>query len=327
MIDLHSHILPGVDDGSEDMEMSIDMARIYLENGYRTVIATPHYIDEGISFKRDKVKDVLEDFRRELDKQGIGLEVLLAHEVYSSIDIVKDIKEGNISTLNNTRYVLVEFPMFDLPLYTENMIYELLLEGYVPIIAHPERNARIIDNPNILYNLILKGALVQMNLPSLEGRYGGKIKETAEILLKHHMVHFLGTDAHSNGTRSPRVDKALSILKSIISEEEYNRLIYVNPRLLLEDKLIKTRLPIEYKSKKHKSCTSKLLRKIINNIFSKVICHSFTKCHSEERSDEESFFSKLSFRVQRGILKNLKTDLGAIHQHLGLFQFQIHPHI
>src|SRR5699024_9460115 len=132
------------------------------------------------------------------------------------------------------------------------IIYELCLKGYVPIIAHPERNIRIQENPNILYGFIIGGVLAQINLPSLEGRYGEASKETGELLLRHNMIHFIGTDAHSPRVRSPRIGKSLSIVKDIVDEEVFKEITYSNGQAVLEDKLLLVREPIEYDEEKKK---------------------------------------------------------------------------
>lgn len=246
MIDIHSHILPSVDDGSKDMEMSIEMARMYLENRIGKVIATPHYIEGIDNNSREDNRARLEELKLELKKQQIDLEVLLGNEVLVSLEMLEKLDRGEISTLNGSRYVLIEFPMFDIPMYTEDIIYELLIKGYVPIIAHPERNLRIMEDPNILYNYIKNGALAQLNLPSLEGKYGNKIKETAKILLRHNMIHFVATDSHSNRNRSPNVDRSLDILRSIVSRAEFRNLTLRNPQSIVEDNVIDIEGPEEY---------------------------------------------------------------------------------
>ena len=266
MIDIHSHILPMVDDGSEDMHMSIEMARMYIENGIKTVIATPHYIDGSIATSLENNRTTLKELRMELEKEKIDLEVLLGNEAYISLDLVKDIEEGKVSTLNGTRYILIELPMHDIPLYVEDMIFELLLKGYTPIIAHPERNTKIMEDPNILYNYIDKGALAQLNLPSIEGRYGEEVKATAGILLKHNMIHFLGTDSHTNRGRSPKVKNSLTILETIVSDEDMEYLRHKNAKLLLENKIIDIKTPIKYNPRRQKSWASRALKKISNII-------------------------------------------------------------
>lgn len=253
MLDIHSHILPGVDDGSEGMEESINMAKMYIENGIDRVIATPHFIEENNSTMACKNRVILESLNKNLQEEEIDLKVYLGNEVYVSPEMFAHLEEGKVATLNGSRYVLMETAMFDLPVYMENIVYELCLKGYIPIIAHPERNAKIQQNPNILYKLIMGGALAQINLPSLEGRYGGKAKETAKILLTHNMVHFVGTDAHSPRTRSPEVKKGLKILKEIVDTDEFEELTILNGEAILEDRDIPVDEPIKYEERKKKS--------------------------------------------------------------------------
>lgn len=192
IIDVHSHILPKVDDGSEDIGMSIEMAKMYLENGIKKVIATPHYIEGSMDNSLEGNILGLERLKKGLSKEGLELELFLGNEIYVSMDIFKYLDKERVSTLNNTRYVLLELPMYDIPLYMEDLLYEIQLKGLIPIIAHPERNTKIIENPNILYKYIEKGALAQLNLPSLENRYGSQVKSTAVTLLEHNMIHFVG---------------------------------------------------------------------------------------------------------------------------------------
>lgn len=251
MIDIHCHVLPGVDDGSSRMEESIDMAKLYIENGINKVIATPHFIEGTDSTTFDKNKVVLKNLRNTLKNERIDLEVYLGNEIYITPNTLKHIKEKKAATLNETRYVLVEMPMFDVPMYMENIIYELCLKGYIPIIAHPERNAKIQENPNILYSFIMGGALAQLNLPSLEGIYGEKSKITGELLLNHNMIHFTGTDAHSPRVRSPKIKKSLEILKTIVDNETFEKITSLNGEALIQDKIISVGEPIKYEEKKN----------------------------------------------------------------------------
>ena len=249
MIDIHSHILPWVDDGAKDIAMSIDMAKMYLDNGITKVIATPHYIEGSRAISIEENIAALEELRKELLKEKLEIEIFLGNEVYISPNMLENIDNKKVCTLNNTRYVLIELPMNDIPIYVENVIYTLLIEGYVPIIAHPERNIKIMEDPNILYNYISKGALAQLNLPSLEGLYGNKVMMTAEILLKHQMIHFVGTDAHTNRMRSPNVQEALKILMSIVGRQSFQKFTCGNSKLLLENKIIDINPPMKYETK------------------------------------------------------------------------------
>lgn len=262
MIDIHSHILPGVDDGAQGIEESIKMAKLYIENGINKVIVTPHYIEGAGSTNFAENKVVLEKLKKVFKEEGLDLELYIGNEIYVTPDTLNHVMEKRAATLNETRYVLIELPMYDIPRYMENIIYELCLKGYVPIIAHPERNIRIQENPNILYGFIIGGALAQINLPSLEGRYGEASKETGELLLRHNMIHFIGTDAHSPRVRSPRIGKSLSIVKDIVDEEVFKEITYSNGQAVLEDKLLLVREPIEYDEEKKKGFFSFLKSKI-----------------------------------------------------------------
>lgn len=249
IIDVHSHILPKVDDGSEDIGMSIEMAKMYLENGIKKVIATPHYIEGSMDNSLEGNILGLERLKKGLSKEGLELELFLGNEIYVSMDIFKYLDKERVSTLNNTRYVLLELPMYDIPLYMEDLLYEIQLKGLIPIIAHPERNTKIIENPNILYKYIEKGALAQLNLPSLENRYGSQVKSTAVTLLKHNMIHFIGTDAHTNRHRSPNVKKGIKLLRNILSQEDFNNITYRNAQNLLDNKILNIKEPVKYKAK------------------------------------------------------------------------------
>lgn len=250
MLDIHSHILPNVDDGAEDLEESIEMAKIYLDNGIDKVIATPHYIEGYKSSSKDQNLKVLEELKEALYHKGLDLDVYLGNEVYITMDMISLLEKGIISTLNHSRYVLIELSMFDMPLYVNNLIYELLLKDYIPIIAHPERNAKIIEDPNLLYGFIMKGALAQLNLPSLEGEYGERIKTTGEILLKNNMIHFVGTDTHSKNNRSPKVKNSLKRLGDLVDKETYERITYSNGLAVLNNEYIVIDSPVEYKRQK-----------------------------------------------------------------------------
>lgn len=247
MIDIHSHILPNVDDGSVDMEMSLGMARQYIENNIYKVIATPHFIEKNISLDMENNKLVQRLLQDELNNHKIPLQVLLGNEIYLSTTIIKDIEDGKASTLNKSKYILIELPMNDIPMYFDSIIYEILIKGWIPIWAHPERNLKVIENPNILYRYIKKGGLVQINLPSLMGSYGKNVKTTAIKLLNHSMVHFAGTDSHTNRSRSPNVANALKVLRDTIPASYFNQIVEENAMLLLNNKDIPILEPLEVK--------------------------------------------------------------------------------
>lgn len=250
MIDIHSHILPNIDDGSKDIQTSIEMAKLYIENGFHTVIATPHYVENStMDNSYYKNIEILNNLKKELKLNEIYLDIYLGNEIYICGNLLDNLKSEKITTLNNTKYILIELPFMDLPKNCLDMIDKLLKLGYIPVLAHPERNIVICKDINILYDLIIKGCLVQVNIPSIEGKYGLEIKEATENILKCNMVHFIGTDAHSNLRRSPNVARGIEMIKNIIGEEKFKNLALDNPKkILLNDDIDRTN-PIYYKRK------------------------------------------------------------------------------
>ena len=250
MIDIHSHILPNIDDGAKDKEMSLEMARLYIENGYREVIATPHWIEYGGTPKRDRVVEVLSAFNRRLEVEEIPLKVRLGNEFFITPKLLYYIEEKEGATLNNSDYVLVELPMREYPQYVESVLFDLQLKGYKPIIAHPERYAVFREDPNRLGKLISKGIYTQMNFPSIAGQYGKEVQKASNIFLEHNLIHMMGTDSHSNRRRSPKVKEAIGLLKKIVGEEEFKKMTSTRPEHIIRNESFEVGTPKEYKKKK-----------------------------------------------------------------------------
>jgi len=225
MVDLHSHILPQFDDGSKSEEETLNMGKISMEQGISKIIATPHYIHGDFAPSKVELLEKIEYVNHLFNKEEIDIEVLPGNEIYLTPELPKLLQDGKVLSLNNGPYVLVEFPMADIPIYAEEILYEVRLLGYKPVIAHPERYGRIIENPNILKNLIEQGNYVQINSQSVTGRLGERVQATVEILLKHNMVHFIGTDAHSCRGRSPKMKNELEQIREWIGNEAVDCII------------------------------------------------------------------------------------------------------
>ncbi|HZK01659.1 MAG TPA: CpsB/CapC family capsule biosynthesis tyrosine phosphatase [Anaerovoracaceae bacterium] len=249
MVDLHSHILPTIDDGSENMEETLEMGKIAEAEGFSKVIATPHYIEGESAPNREQYLNIIKEVNRHFVENAINIEILPGLEVYITPDIPSKLKKGEILTLNNTPYILIELPMFNIPIYTEDILYEIRLLGYKPVIAHPERYGKVMDDPNYLRGLIEQGNYVQINSLSVIGILGEGAKETVEILLKHRMVHFIGTDAHSSGVRSPRIKEALEQMRRWVGSEYVEEIIN-NGRALIRGEEIYISQPLTYEPKK-----------------------------------------------------------------------------
>lgn len=262
MYDIHCHILPRIDDGANSLEEAVEMAIMAKENGIKAIFATPHFIEGAGYSDFPHNKKVLDNLNAELRKRDIDIKIYPGCEVYSAPNLLELLEKEQITTLNSSNYMLVELPMNDIPIYIESMIYNLKLKGITPIIAHPERNTGIIRDPNILRNFILKGALAQLNLPSLLGVYGESVKETARILLDHNMIHFVATDAHRPNKRYYNIEEALNILNDLIGESEFSRITVFNPESIISGINIEADEPKLYKPKKG-------LKKFFGKLFKK----------------------------------------------------------
>lgn len=194
MIDIHCHLLPALDDGAPTEEISIQMCRQAYSNGYTDVIATPHHLRGNFDNPGFIVRKQVEILNTQLKHKQIPLTVYPGHEVRLHEDLLEGLKSGNVLTLADSPYILLELPTDTVPLYTRSLIYQLLVTGYTPIIAHPERNRAIQQNPNLLAELVQMGALSQLTWSSL--RSFSKFKQVSIQLIKKDLIHFIASDAH-----------------------------------------------------------------------------------------------------------------------------------
>lgn len=217
MIDIHSHLLPCIDDGSKDLETTLKMIEIYKSQGVDKVIATPHYYINMFENTKEIIQTEVNKINNELKERNIDFEILPGSEVFATKSIINDIKEGIIQTLNNSRYILLEFDFKRFPDYGLDLIYELHLLGYRVIIAHPERYHYVIQNPLFLNEFINEGCLIQLNASSVVGLFGNEIKKLSNRIINNGSFNFIATDAHTTNGRGPYFNEAISII------EKYNK--------------------------------------------------------------------------------------------------------
>ena len=180
MIDFHSHILPAIDDGSKSMEDSIQILREAREAGFSKIISTSHYLEGYYEIKEEDRKRLIQ----ELKNEDIGLELYVGSEIYITENMIDLLKEKKASSINNSKYVLFEIPMNNKTMLTKEIIYRLIENGYVPVLAHPERYSFIQENPEELEELVDMGALCQSNYGSIIGLYGKKTEKTVKKFKK-----------------------------------------------------------------------------------------------------------------------------------------------
>jgi len=203
MIDLHCHILHGIDDGAQTIEDSLNMAKQAVSEGIHTIVATPHHHNGKYINERNEIIQRVERLNHYLLQEHIPLKILPGQESRIYGEIMKDYQNGKILTLNQTdKYLFVELPSSQVPKFTEKLVYDIQSEGLTPIIVHPERNSRLIEDPDILYNLVNKGVLTQITASSLTGRFGKKIKKFSMDLIEANLTHMIASDAHNLSGRN-----------------------------------------------------------------------------------------------------------------------------
>lgn len=227
--DIHTHILPAIDDGAKDWEQSYEMLDIAYGQGIKTIIATPHYMPGSRKGKAQRIIAGVEVLQAYSDKQGYDISIFPGNEIYYHDEVPELLEEGEILTLAGSEYVLVEFSPMDDARYIRNALANIQSAGYTPVIAHVERYESLCKKPfDRIDELRQMGILIQVNASTIEGRMGRKIQGNVMKLLKLGLVDFIGTDAHSSGTRSPMVQKAVAILNKKLPKEYVDKILFAN---------------------------------------------------------------------------------------------------
>lgn len=233
MIDLHSHVLPGIDDGARTFENSIDIIRELSEQGVTDLVATPHYICDTIYISpKEENEKLLSELKQKLEENGLNINVYLGNEIYIDETIKPLLDSKTISTLADSEYTLVEFPLNDAYPNYEDILGDLMQSGYKVVLAHPERYAITQRDFQILKDLYDMGVLMQCNLGSFLGKYDKGAEKTAIKLAKERMIFGFGTDIH-HARRDDGISKATKKLKKYYNERELNKLLIENPRKVL----------------------------------------------------------------------------------------------
>lgn len=235
MIDLHSHILPGIDDGAKSLEMSLAMARLAVEDGIHTMACTPHiypgvYMNDSAGIEAARLL-----LQREFDARGIPLNLLTGADVHLVPGLLDGIRGGIVPTLAGSRYLLLEPSHHVMPPRFEESVFNFVVSGFVPVITHPERLLWIEDHYDVFIRVAAQGAWMQVTAGALTGMFGPRAKYWGHRLLSEGRVHILATDAHSDGRRIPRLSEARAIAERELGAEEACRLVVGRPRAIIAD--------------------------------------------------------------------------------------------
>lgn len=238
LIDIHSHILPGVDDGSQSMAESINMLSIAQKNAITTIILTPHNKPARHNVHTSSMEARMEQLRKTMETSGIQIQLVGGNELYYRNGIVEEIRSGMARTMADSQYVLVEFGPMEPYEYLRNGLYEFLAGGYFPILAHIERYQCLFEQFSKIEELIDMGVYLQVNSESIMGGFGFRTKRFTRKLLKRRMIHFIATDAHNTENRAPNLKSCAEYVIRKYGKEHAEELLLKNPKHVLENEII-----------------------------------------------------------------------------------------
>lgn len=235
IIDIHTHILNNVDDGSESIEETLDLFDEAERIGVKEIILTPHYYKGLYTEKNEVVLEKYSKLLELLEENNIDVKAHIGREIYMLPDISEEIIAGNIMPLANSKYVLLETSFEVRQLYLENEFYNLIENGYIPIFAHVERYGFVQKNPDILDNFINMGVQIQCNYGSILGLYGKKAQKVVKKLLKEEKVDYMASDVHSHHSIYQYVPEAIEKMEKLVSDYYLEQIIYYNAKNIIEE--------------------------------------------------------------------------------------------
>jgi protein-tyrosine phosphatase len=233
MVDIHSHVLFGVDDGSEDIEQSIKSLKLLQTSGVTDIFLTSHYIIGEYDVPRGEIKDKFQQLKERVNKEGLEIKIHLGAEYYLT-DAKEKVDDFENFTLGDSRYILVETGMNGFPHNLLDTLYLLVRKGYKPILAHPERYIDVIKNPNVVEDLVYRNVYMQANAGSFLGYYGSNINKTVWELFDRGLIHFIASDFHCHSDDYP-----LAMLREMFEKKhpdiDLDFYIKENPRKIISD--------------------------------------------------------------------------------------------
>ncbi len=237
MIDVHNHLLWAVDDGAANREETLEMCRMASEDGIRVIVATPHSYDDKFINHPKMIRSVVGDLNEQLTGEGIDLKILPGMEVRVSAGLPNRLLNGEILSLNDNGYVLLEFHPAHIPSGFEKLVYHLVSAGYRLILAHPEHNTCIQSRPEYLFKLLQLfdpfTVLCQLTASSISDRNGSEPARTAAVLLKNNLAHLIASDAHDSRSRPPVLSQAVRLAANIIGEEKASKMVTDFPQAVI----------------------------------------------------------------------------------------------
>ncbi len=232
-IDIHSHFLPGIDDGAKSLKITTKMLRIAQAEKIKKIILTPHNKPGHHNASPEKIKQLTIRLEKQIIREGLDIQLYTGGEIYYRDGIVELFENNEVCTMADTVYVLIEFGPVDPYEYIRNGIHNILSGGYQPIIAHVERYEAVFKNAERVEELVHMGAYIQINAGSVMGQYGFDAKQFTRRLLTQRLVHFVATDAHNEKKRAPRLKKCAKYISRRYGKKYARQIFVENPEAVL----------------------------------------------------------------------------------------------
>lgn len=249
MIDIHNHLLFGVDDGPQVLEETIELLKQAKEQGITGIVVTPHHLHPRYNNTFNDVESEIYKLNLNPLIKGFDIQLYPGQEIRITDKVLEDIEKNKIKGINHSKYLLIELPSNSIPHYTKSLLYEIQTKGFIPVIVHPERNKAIAQDINLLYELITNGALSQITASSLTGDLGKNIQKLSIQMIEHHLIHFVASDAHDATNRpfglghlfeTAKLKKMDKVLRDLLDNNED----------MIQNKDIVRKRPIEFKKNK-----------------------------------------------------------------------------
>lgn len=235
MIDIHSHVIPTVDDGSRSVDETFKMIKEAHRAGFNGIICTSHYFEGYYEAKACQRQEYVDAFNKEIHKEWHNFKLYLGNEIYLTNKFADLINQGKAVPLANSKYVLFEFSLNVKPLDAIELVDQIFDQGFIPILAHPERYKFLQRDQDLLYEFAEEGVLLQCNYGSLIGQYGRKAELLARKLLENDMVTFMGTDAHRQDTIYTKILECTNVMHNLIDGQKFKQITETNPKKIIDN--------------------------------------------------------------------------------------------
>ncbi|MGP4061060.1 tyrosine-protein phosphatase [Halobacillus sp. H74] len=250
MIDLNCHILPGMDDGPRDKEESLKMAEAAVQQGIDTIVAAPHHLNSRYDNKSQAILEQCAQLNDTLYQEGIELKVLPGQEVRMHGELSEAIDSGDILPMNqNSGYIYIGFPQHEVPHYAKQVLYDIQLDGYKPVIVHPERNRILQQQPELLYHFVKNGAITQITAGSLVGKYGREPQKLAYQMIEYNLAHLVASNASATKKHQFYMKEAYNKISKKYGAGVMYRYME-NAHVVLEGEMVYTAPPERIRTKK-----------------------------------------------------------------------------